>query len=134
MMWAGQTGTDSSGGMGEYAVFADDAAGWACAFKLLLHYQQPKPVGHGAATIGQIIAIWAPSEDHNDPAGYAQQVSRATGIAVDAPIDLREGDLLLKTATAMAHVEANTVAWDSGPMLDALAIAGLDPPAKPPAA
>ena len=131
MMWAGQTGTDSSGGMGDYAIFADDEAGWACAYKLLLHYQQPKPIGHGAETIGQIIAIWAPTEDHNDPAGYAQQVSKATGIAVDAPINLTEGDLLYKTATAMAHVEANTAVWDDQPKRDALIIAGLLPPKMP---
>lgn len=133
MKWAAQSGTDSAGGMGEYAIFEDDVAGWACAFKLLLHYQMAKPVGHGAATIAEIVSIWAPAEDHNDPAGYAQTVSKRTGIAIDAPIDLKDSAMMLQTATAMAHVEANTAVWDVGPMLDALPIAGLYPPASPPA-
>lgn len=40
----------------------------------------------GDSTLAQLIAVWAPKEDHNDPASYAQYVAEWCSKALGRPV------------------------------------------------
>lgn len=92
----GQTGTD-----GKFAQFATPQAGFAAADRNLQAYSTQ----HGINTIAGIINRWAPSSE-NDTAAYINTVSKATGIAPDAKVDLSDPAVRSHILTAMEKVES----------------------------
>jgi hypothetical protein len=80
-----QVGEDAGG----YAIFVDLTHGYAALVRDL----EDKFVGHTrtgltpASTFLQLIAVYAPTEDHNDPASYFQAVKdwfgKATGKTIN---------------------------------------------------
>ena len=65
---------------GVYAVFPDDATGWACMHTLLM-------LGYLTLTIAQAITKWAPPEQ-NDTAAYIANVCEWTGLSPDTVLTL----------------------------------------------
>ena len=58
----------------------------------------------GAKTIAEVIAIWAPADDANDPAGYAQTMVRwINSWAAEFPPEEEEPVSKLKVALAAGH-------------------------------
>jgi len=87
-------------GSGTFAKFPTAEAGVAAAAGNLLAYQQR----HHLNTIAQIIARWAPSSENNT-AAYIRQVSRATGFAPSATLNLSDPGTMQKLLTAMISHE-----------------------------
>lgn len=58
----------------------------------------------GLTTPEQIIRTWAPPNENNTPA-YVAAVSRALGVAPNAPIDLNNPEVVARLVSAMAQVE-----------------------------
>lgn len=94
--WQGQTGSD-----GRFAQFATPDAGRAAADQNLAAYGSK----HGINTLQGVISRWAPAGE-NDTAAYIQTVSKATGIAPNAPIDLSDPKVRKTILTAMEPVES----------------------------
>lgn len=73
---AGATGADSRG----FAVFPDYATGQAA-----LYHQLDLYAGQGL-TIGQMMNIYAPATDGNQPGPYAQNIANAVGATVNTKL------------------------------------------------
>lgn len=91
--WRGQVGHYHG-----WCVF-DTVAHGARAMMLDVRAQQFR---HGARTLLDVISLYAPSSDGNDPDHYATVVARLVGINRRQPIDLHNLDLLASVAHAMS--------------------------------
>lgn len=73
-----------------YSVFESDADGWAAARWDI----RQKAIGNtssgltGESTIRDLIRVWAPESDDNNPEGYLQHVLQRTGF--NASMQLKE--------------------------------------------
>ncbi len=111
--WVGQVGVADG-----YAVFAHEVDGWRAAALNLMAYQDKYSIN----TLDGITKRWAglptaedpnnPMTLGNNPTAYAKAVSAATGIDVNAPLNLHDPDTLQKVMAAMAVVEDNRVTWN----------------------
>lgn len=81
----------------------------------LVLYGTPKAQGgHGLTTISQVISTYAPSSENNT-AAYIADVSKSTGIAPDAPIDLvNNAQLRSQIAAAIVKHEGNASMLSAG--------------------
>lgn len=61
---------------------------------------------HGAKTLSDLITMWAPPGD-NDTAGYIKAVSKATGIAAGAQVNLHDPAVMQAIFSAMAIQEGS---------------------------
>lgn len=102
----GQVGSD-----GPFAKFATPEAGFAAADRNLAAYGSQ----HGINTIAGIINRWAPPSE-NDTASYINTVSKTTGIAPDAKIDLSDPAIRSKILTAMERVESGPPTASGAPV------------------
>lgn len=68
-----------------FAVFASDADGFAAArWDIRQKARGNTSTGlNGESTLRELIRVWAPSEDGNDPASYLQHVVHMTGFRED---------------------------------------------------
>lgn len=83
-----------------FVVFDSNAYGYRAAFRLFKTYVKK----YGCNTLRKIISRWAPpSENHTE--NYIKEVSRMSGIAQDAVIDLNDEEQMVAIVTAMAIVE-----------------------------
>lgn len=88
--WKGMAGTS-----GNFVVFTDVTYGIrAAALNLYTQYYV-----HGLKTLSALIKKYAPASDNNDPAAYANTVSKETGIGVNE-------DMALNTARVKAIIRA----------------------------
>lgn len=88
---------------GQFARFATPQQGIQAADANLAAYGSK----HGIDTISGIINRWAPAGDGgNDPQAYAAAVSKATGLAPDAKVDLSNAATRTKILNAMFDVES----------------------------
>jgi hypothetical protein len=89
------------GANGRFAVFDSPQSGGAAMASNLTSYAH-----HGVDTLLGLTSRWAPSGDgSNNPALYAKTISDATGIPVDAKIDLTDPATVNKIMPVMAAVE-----------------------------
>lgn len=87
---------------GTIARFATPADGVAATIRNLQSY----PDRFGASTLNQIAARWAPAgHGDNDPAIWARNVGQFSGIDPDAPLDLRDTEVLKRILPAIARQE-----------------------------
>jgi predicted transcriptional regulator len=87
---------------GQFRTFPTMDEGIAAADQNLLAYK----TRHGIDTINGVVGRWAPAgADGNDPAAYAAHVSKATGIAPDARIDLADANTRHALLSAMGEHE-----------------------------
>jgi hypothetical protein len=94
---AGQPGVQGSDGrFGRYNTPED---GVAAATRQLQLYGQ-----RGLTTVEQIIGRWAPPNENNT-ANYVATVSRALGLAPNAPLDLSNPEVVSRLVGAMAQME-----------------------------
>lgn len=71
----------------DYVQFVAPEWGIRAAVRILRTYQR-----RGLVTIRQMIAAWAPPEDHNPTEAYAAHVSAIAGVGLDVPVQF-PGDL-----------------------------------------
>jgi hypothetical protein len=63
----------------------------------------------GSSTIEDLIRVYAPSSDNNDPTSYAQKIADTLGLTSDTQLsNVSPSDL----ASAMAQVESGTITYD----------------------
>jgi hypothetical protein len=87
---------------GSFAVFPDEATGFAAIAQVLR--------GYGHITVAQAMAKYAPAGDGaNDPDAYARSVARQMGVAVDTYIDALDDAQMAVFSTAIQQVEGWTV-------------------------
>lgn len=87
-----------AGSSGHFAVFPDEATGFA-AIKSVLH-------GYGHVTVATAMGRYAPAGDGaNDPGAYARQVATQMGVPVTTFVDQLTDDQLTVFATAIRRVE-----------------------------
>lgn len=102
LRFIGQNGAQQ--GDGGFAKFADPTSG----FNALVGDLKSKMTGAtstgltGNSTLQDLIGIYAPKGDGNDPVGYAQFVSQQLGVPINTPIGTLDP---VKLATAIAHKE-----------------------------
>lgn len=123
----GYAGTD-----GKFAKFASLDDGNAAIDRLLQSYGQ-----RGFNTPSAITNRWAPASDGNNPQAYAQNVARALGVDVNAPLDMNNPQTLSTLRSAITRQENGPVASlpQSQPVSAAPASAGVvpsSPAATPP--
>ena len=82
--WDGLAADDGSG----YSSFITAAKGLRAASINLKNYG----LNDGIRTLTQVANRWAPANDNNTPAQYANTLSTVSGLAVDANIDLSDKD------------------------------------------
>ncbi len=78
----------------------------------LLRYQSGKFDGRKRTTLRQLISTYAPANENNT-SEYISQVSQWTGINPDAPIDLRNPDIMNKVMKAMIRKENGNKGLDA---------------------
>lgn len=87
---------------GTIARFTTPADGVAATIRNLQSY----PDRFGARTLNQIAARWAPAgHGNNDPAIWARNVGQFSGIDPDAPLDMRDTEMLERLLPAIARQE-----------------------------
>lgn len=123
----GYAGTD-----GKFAKFASLDDGNAAIDRLLQSYGN-----RGFNTPSAITNRWAPASDGNNPQAYAQNVARALGVDVNAPLDMNNPQTLSTLRSAITRQENGPVASlpQSQPVSAAPASAGVvpsSPAATPP--
>ena len=91
----------NAGSSGHFAVFPDEATGFAAIKSVLHHY--------GHVTVAQAMNRYAPSSDNNDPDAYARHVAGQMGVPVTTYVDQLSDDQLTVFATAIRGVEGWTV-------------------------
>ncbi|MGY6030657.1 transglycosylase SLT domain-containing protein [Phytobacter sp. AG2a] len=111
--WAGKGADNGSG----FENFDTADHGFRAGIKLIKNH-----ISNGDNTLSSLIRTWAPASDNNNPAQYAQAVSRDTGIPVDAQLNPNDRQQITSVARAMAKQEGynspvsdNQInrAWDS---------------------
>lgn len=105
MRFAGQPGAVNTNG---FAAFATPEMGVAATNQLFDKYADS-----GINTLNGLISRWAPPSE-NDTNGYINTVSKATGLAPDARIDLKDPAIRSNVQRAMAVVEGNKNASQPG--------------------
>jgi hypothetical protein len=68
-------------------------------------------LGHQARTLRELISVYAPVEDNNDPNSYANAVAKQLGISPDAPVSQLQ-TMIPQLAQAMAKHEGFTGTFD----------------------
>jgi hypothetical protein len=103
-MRAGVEGYPPIGKNAGFAIFLDEATGFAAMVANLntSRYQ--------ALTVGGAINTWAPGSDGNDPAKYAAQVAKWTGLDVNTAMKSLNADQLKSVANAIQRYEG----WKPG--------------------
>jgi hypothetical protein len=86
------------GSSGMFAIFPDEASGFAAISKVLKAY--------GHITVLAAMNKYAPSGDGgNDPKAYAQKVAKSMGVTVDSFVDKLSSSQLNTFATAIKNTE-----------------------------
>jgi hypothetical protein len=116
------------GSDGQFRTFNNMDEGMAAADANLAAYGTK----HGINTLAGAISRWAPPSE-NDTGAYVAHVSKATGIAPNAPINLGDPNTRRALLTAMAAHEngAPVVRNDLSGVSDAELMASLGPTARP---
>ena len=100
LSFAGQEGaTMEQHSTPRFARFASMEEGVAASVRQLARYQE-----RGVSTLSAMISRWAPPSENDTPA-YVQRVSRETGIAPDAVVNMRDPETVAALVQAMAKVE-----------------------------
>ena len=100
-LWKGQTGHD-----GKFCIFRTMEDGYRAAFRILKTYN----VKYHIYSVREIIARWAPPNDHNYTRSYIERVCKEAGlketdlIVVDSWIEEKRNDAIW-LVWAMAKVE-----------------------------
>lgn len=63
-----------------------EVEGWRVLHALVGQYIDGKMTGGKPPSLAEMFRVYAPAEDSNNPASYAQTVAKKTGIPVDVPI------------------------------------------------
>lgn len=92
----------SAGSSGHFAVFPDEATGFAAIKSVLHHY--------GHVTVAQAMSKYAPASDHNDPVAYARHVAGQMGVPVTTYVDQLSDDQMTVFAEAIRSFEG----WTAG--------------------
>jgi putative peptidoglycan binding protein len=108
-------GKQATGRHGTFAVFPDEATGFA-AIALKLH-------DYGHVTVFEAMQHYAPATDHNDPGSYAATVAAHMNVTVDTYLDTLDAGQLQTFSEAIRQHEG----WDAGHTY------ALDDPTLPPA-
>ncbi len=103
-MVAGAGGVLPIGHDRKFAIFLDEATGFAAMLANL------KTSRYQALTVGEAIATWAPSSDGNNPAAYAAQVAKWTGLKANTAVNQLSAEQLTNVATAIRRYEG----WVAG--------------------
>lgn len=90
-------------GRAAFQVFQTDQEGFAAAWNQLKRYKHGK---RSLQTPRQMIAVWAPESDGNNHARYCQIVKDATGLDLDAPIDIDDPKTAALLMKGMALAES----------------------------
>lgn len=96
----GAIGRDDLG----FAIFPDDATGWAALLGLL------RTAKYQALSIRDAIFTWAPPEDSNDSATYAAFVAKQLGVAGTTPVR----NLTAAQLTTMGEAIRQFEGWEVG--------------------
>lgn len=74
--------------------------GYRAMFVILRNYKKM----YGLDTIRKMITRWAPPKE-NDTAAYIAEVSRASGIPADDPVNIDDREQMIRIVAAMSKVE-----------------------------
>ncbi len=61
--------------------------GWRVLRKLVGQYVDGKYTGGKLPTLRQMVAVYAPASDRNDPEGHAQFVANKLGVSATTPVE-----------------------------------------------
>jgi hypothetical protein len=98
-MRAGVSGFVPIGKNSGFAIFLNEATGFSA---MLANLQTSR---YQSLTVGGAIATWAPGSDGNDPAAYAAQVAKWTGLDVNTAMKKLSADQLKTVANAIQRYE-----------------------------
>jgi hypothetical protein len=91
----------NTSGSGSFAVFPDEATGFAAIAQVLR--------GYGHITVAKAMGKYAPAGDGaNDPDAYARSVAKEMGVSVDTYVDALDDSQLQVFSTAIKRVEGWT--------------------------
>ncbi|MEZ9523405.1 virion protein [Enterovibrio norvegicus] len=95
--WKGEVEPDHNR---NYEAFSHVKYGFRAGARILYSYNR-----RGLHTIQQIVDVFAPHGDNNDPTHYANMVSKWTGIAKNVPVNVNDADTVAKLLQAMGRME-----------------------------
>lgn len=99
--------TNGAGGIGKsgrFGVFPDEQTGMDAIVKLL------KTSTYQQKTLAGAIHSWAPPSDGNNTSSYQHQVSQATGVSLDTPLNRLNDNQLREIAKIIRKIEG----WNPG--------------------
>jgi RHS repeat-associated protein len=98
-MRSGIAGHPAVGRNNGFAVFADDQAGRGA---MIANLQSPR---YQSLTVLKAISTWAPPGDGNDPVHYANQISKWTGLSLDASLSSLSSSQIDAVGSAITRFE-----------------------------
>lgn len=111
---------------GEFFQFESAVYGLRAVARTLITYQDR----HGLETVRQLIERWAPpTENHTE--AYVRFAAKAAGVAPDAGVDVHRYEVLRPLVVAIVRFENGMQPYSDAQIDKALALAGVEPPAKP---
>lgn len=112
---------------GRFCRFVSMPYGVRAMARTLITYQDK----HGIRTVRGHIGRWAPPTE-NKTTIYARHVAGAVGVEMDTPIDVHDYGTLRPMIEAMIEMECGRNHGVTAAQIDkGLALAGIEPPAKP---
>lgn len=112
---------------GRFCRFVSMPYGIRAMARTLINYQDK----HGIRTVRGHIGRWAPPTE-NKTTLYARHVAGAVGVEMDTPIDVHDYGTLRPMIEAMIEMECGRNHGVTAAQIDkGLALAGIEPPAKP---
>lgn len=111
---------------GEFFQFESAVYGLRAIARTLITYQDR----HGLKTVRQLIERWAPPVENHTEA-YVRFVAKAVGAVPDASVDVHRYEVLRPLVVAIVRFENGMQPYSDAQIDKALALAGVEPPAKP---
>ncbi|HBV9968048.1 TPA: hypothetical protein MEA98_004654 [Klebsiella pneumoniae] len=99
-------------GGGGFRAFGSALEGWEAMKNQLMRYFTGKTTGRRLQTIMDIVSIWAPAADNNDPAKYARDVAGWMGVSPTAALNLSDPNTMAMLMQSMARKEGYSN-WNS---------------------
>lgn len=104
----------------EFVTFQDPVYGVRALGRVLNTYYEK----HGLSTVADIINRWAPPNENNTDA-YVKSVAAQMGLPANAPLDMKDPQVVARLAKAIIHHENGVQPYDDDTIMRGLRLAGV---------